>query len=43
MILMLSPTSWGWSRTSTFDVADASDENVPVAFIPDPMDPLIYT
>ena len=34
MILMLSPTSWGRSRTSITDVADAGDINVSVGNIP---------
>ena len=36
MILMLSPTSWWWSRTYTTDDAVAGDKNVPVGSIPSP-------
>ena len=43
MILMLSPTSWGRSRTYITNVADAGDKNVPVDSIPSPRNPPILS
>ena len=41
MILMLSRTSWGRSRTYITNVADAGDKNVPVGSMPSPRNPAI--